>query len=287
VLFPAQGTVNTTAVEPPINADGSSSWPSARGEVPIKFALFTSPAPAVFESVISSSPSDVPFSFLEFVPGGPLTFSQISNLSANYTFAAGDCGGGSLRWQVAVDLGGNITRDIFIYYGDYPNFTTCTGFSSQSGQNMIGKLDLRYDTSQIPGGTFYDSYAHALTLVGNDPVVAATLVVDSGWFDGPQVLGDVSHVTVNDNTFVPLSTAPMATCTLPPASIKVTMPPSTTPLSGVTSVQSHDDPTVFRTVDCKYIYNLDISSLKGAGKYRVQAVIGSVPAAGAAQFSLR
>ena len=27
--------------------------------------------------------------------------------------------------------------------------------------------DLRYDTSQIPGGTFYDSYAHAQTLMGN------------------------------------------------------------------------------------------------------------------------
>src|SRR5262249_13727359 len=153
-----------------------------------------SAGPMLFESVFSNDPKVTAddFSFLEFIPGVPLTFSQISNLSAYYTFATGNCGGGSLRWQIAVDLGGNSTRDVFIYYGDYPNFTNCIGPSSQSGQNMIGKPDLRYDTSQIPGGTFYDSYSHALTLVGNDPVVAASLVLDSGWFITDQVLGDVS-----------------------------------------------------------------------------------------------
>ena len=42
-------------------------------------------------------------------------------------------------------------KALFIYYGDSPNFTDCTT-NSQTGANMIGLGDLRYDTSQYPEG---------------------------------------------------------------------------------------------------------------------------------------
>ena len=60
------------------------------------------------------------------------------------------------------------------------------GANDQSGTNMIGLTDLRYDTSQI-GGTFYDTYANAVDLINGDSgtpalnVVSVSLNLDSGW----------------------------------------------------------------------------------------------------------
>jgi len=58
-------------------------------------------------------------------------------------------------------------------------------------------------------------------------------------------------------------------------------------VSEVASIQPFDNDSVFRVVDCKYMYNLDVRSLNGAGTYKVEAVIGGMPALGAAFFSLR
>ena len=287
-LFPPQGTIYTTLVEPPINLDGASSWPGARGVIPVKFSLSTAPGPVVFSSF--GSLPDPSFSYLKFTPDSLLTFNDLTELRADYTFATGNCHGGSLRWSVRVDVGndGDPANDgsVFIYYGDYPNFTDCLGSNSQSGQNMIGLGDLRYDTSQV-GGTFYDSYAHAQTLVGGFRVLRASLVLDSGWA-GNQLLGSLANVTVDGNTFVPLSGQPTQTCSLPPAGIKVTkVSPATMAVSEVLSIQPFDNDLQFRIVDCKYMYNLDVKSLDGAGTYSIEATIGSAPAGGAAHFSLR
>lgn len=40
------------------------------------------------------------------------------------------------------------------------------------------------------------------------------------------------------------------------------------------SIQPKDDDQIYRQVDCKYIYNLAVSSLTGPGTYRVYANIG-------------
>ncbi len=293
-LYPPQATIATTAIQQPINTDGSSSWPGARGVIPVKFSLSTAPGPVVFQSIFSDGfdptfPGTNDYSFLTFIPSSSLTFSQITTLKANYNFTMGNCGVGSLRWEVTVDIGndGISANDgsVFIYYGAYPNFTDCQGGNSQSGVNMIGQPDLRYDTSQV-GGMFYDNYAHALTLVGTLPVVGAALVLDSA-FLGDQKL-NFSNVMVNDNTFVPLSGPPAQTCSLPPAMIQVTkISPATMAVSEVASIQPFDNDSVFRVVDCKYMYNLDVRSLTGAGTYKVEAVLGSSAALGPAYFSLR
>ncbi len=161
------------------------------------------------------------------------------------------------------------------------------GIEQPSGTAIRGRL--RYDTSQYAGGTFYDTYAHAQTLVGTTPITRASLVLDSGWAGDQQLT--LGSAAVNDNTFTPSSpTMPTKTCKLPAADIKVTKVSGTPPLGVVNepiSIQPADTNGQFRIVDCKYMYNLATSSLSGTGQYKVEVVINGTPASGAAYFSLK
>ena len=235
--------------------------------------MLAGPGPVVFASYLSGTPA---FSFLDFAPSASLTFGQITNLSAVYAFTTGTCPGGALRWTVSLSTG-----NIFIYYGLEPNTTDCSSITTdptidQSGLNMIGKSDLRYDTSQI-GGTFYDSYADAVTLAGAATVTDATLVLDAGW-GGSQVV-TLGFVTVNDNTFVPKSGGFTSVCPTAPATIQVSKIGSSNSLTVDESLVSTtpDQGTSFRIVGCKYQYNIAGKSL-GVGLYQVDAIINGVPA---------
>jgi hypothetical protein len=53
------------------------------------------------------------------------------------------------------------------------------------------------------------------------------------------------------------------------------------------SVQPKDDGTYYRQVDSKYIYNLSVSSLTGAGTYYVWVNIGGTNLLSPAVFDLR
>jgi hypothetical protein len=53
------------------------------------------------------------------------------------------------------------------------------------------------------------------------------------------------------------------------------------------SIQPKDTGIYYRQVDCKYIYNLDVSSLNGHGTYSVWANIGGVNVPNPAVFDLR
>jgi hypothetical protein len=286
-LFPEQATAYTTAVQQPINADGTSNFKfTGKNVIPIKFSVSTEFGPVILQSIGSDASTDNDFSFLSFTPGAQLTFNQITNLITGYTFSEGNCHGGALRWSVRVSA----TQSVFIYYGASPNFTDCTSngpATNQSAVNMINRPELRYDTSQIAGGTFYDSYAHALTLVGSMPIVRASLVLDGGWA-GDQVINPVVNAAVNDNIFVPLSGGGQ-TCDLPPATIQITQisGSATEPVNEPISIQPVDSDSQFRVVDCKYMYNLATASLPGTGRYKVEVVIDGNPAAGAAFFDLR
>ena len=278
--YPGQSSTSQTTVQQPINADGSSNFKATgKSAIPVKFSLAQGMGPLVFESTALNGSS-----FLSYTPNTPLTFNDVANLASDYAFTTGNCYGGSLRWSVRVSP----TQSVSIYYGTYPSFASCTGSDSQSGMNLIGQPDLRYDTSQLPGGTFYDSYAHAQTLVGTTNITRASLVLDSGWAGDQRVT--LSSATVNGDTFAPAAaTATATTCNLPPATIKVTK------LSGLSagavnepvSIQPTDNDGGFRIVDCKYMYNLATSSLSGPGRYRVAAGIGGSPASGPAEFELR
>ena len=328
-VVPAQHTALTATVRPPIKADGSSVFNATGSAVPVKFTLSTAPKALTFESVLSDNepaptptpdpeatpdpnPTPIPepnfendFASLTFTPTGPLAFSSISNLQASYEFTQGNCGGGSLRWSITFDINndddvidpdtgsfpGKLNdKSIFIYYGGYPNFNNCTtGPDDQSGTNMIGLTDLRYDTSQI-GGTFYDNYTHAVDLANGDSetpalnVVSVSLNLDSGWMGDQRV--NLGSAKINENQFVPLTGAATTTCTLPPAQISVTF--NSTNVDTPTNVQRKFVDSFFRnTNDCTYSYNLAKTSLFGPGQYTVNLVIDSQLVPNAAQFTLR
>ena len=136
-----------------------------------------------------------------------LRFQDISTLSTDYNVTDTDCGGGSPRFSIEFKNANGLCSNpaatscsIFVYIGPYPNFTLCaTGW--QSTGNLIGNPDLRFDTSQLAGGTFYDSYANALALAGPVKVLGIDLVVDGGWTNpgpGQDIL--VKNVMVNKFT---------------------------------------------------------------------------------------
>jgi hypothetical protein len=282
-LFPAQSSTYAISVQQPINADGTSNFKSnGKAVIPIKFSLSTAPGPVIFQSIGSDTGTENDYSFLSFTPVSTVLFSEVINLTTAYSFTQGNCHGGALRWSVRVSP----TQSVFIYYGDAPNFTDCI-IPTQSGANMTNLADLRYDTSQLPGGTFYDTYAHALTLVGSAPIVRASLVLDGGWA-GDQVL-TLTSATVNSNTFVPASGSGVQTCGLPSATIQITkmLGAGSGAINEPLTIQPNDDNMQFRIVDCKYMYNLATSSLSGTGTYKVEAIINGSLASGAAFFDLR
>jgi hypothetical protein len=72
--------------------------------------------------------------------------------------------------------------------------------------------DPRVDTGQV-GGTFYDTLAHAQTLVGTKPVLRISVVVDGSWFTDPQTF-ELDNVNINGDlyTFEPSVPANAAAC---------------------------------------------------------------------------
>jgi len=310
-------SVYQTAVRPPINADGSSNWPAKRGVIPVQFDLLagtktetTTPhtvGPVVFQSIFSNSTAADDYSYLVLDPTDPLTFADITSLVANYTFTQGDCYGGSLRWTINVQHNG-AQQNVYVYYGipNGPNQECTSSAANGSGENLIDDSTAvtpdRFEFAGA-GAPVYTTRSAILgfTNNGTDTVNWVGLMLDSGWKDAPNsdqkvTLGDVS---VNSNTFEPLTDytvtsapvyGPMAkTCNLPPAEIRWAKDDGT-PSGGVNedlSVQPKDTGQFYRQVDCKYIYNLDVSRLTGAGTYEVWANINGANVNNSAMFDLR
>ncbi len=295
--YPTGATSYFAEVQQPINSANTSNWSAkSKGGIPIMFKLFSQTGPAVFESIGSDGyDAYLPgyfandSAYVSFTPTS-LTFGDITTLKTDYTWLLGDCHGGSLRWSVRTSL----TQSVFIYYGSVPQFGNggvdgCrpdTGGVNQSSTNMIGLSDLRYDTSQYAGGTFYDSYAHALTLMGTLPLIRVSLVIDSGW-QGLSTATDqrltISNTTVNDNVYqwdAGGVGALTPTCNLPDAFIDITKtnPAPTGPVNETTVYPqwAADTSDQFRVVDCKYQYIQSIPSLNGTGNYDVEILINGV-----------
>jgi hypothetical protein len=247
-------------------------------------------------------------------PDAPVTpalaFNDLTNLTADYLFTTGDCYGGSLRWDIYVQHGANV-ETLEVYYGNPngvpdPPGQSCSGAQSENGKNLMSTSDLTLPPNRfemqggwgVPGPV-YTTYADALasTNAGTDRVVAVQLTLDSGW-KGDQK-ADVSNVTVNWNTWVPKTTetttttttdgAYAKTCELPEAGLRWAKNDATPTgaINEAESIQPKDTGQFYRQVDCKYIYNLDVSSLSGAGTYTVWANIGGINVQFPATFDLR
>jgi hypothetical protein len=125
------------------------------------------------------------------VPAG-MTLSDISSLDATYTVTSGNCGLGSPRFQISLPGAHPAPADhIFAYFGTAPNYNSCAG-GTQTQNNLLQPF---VDTSQL-GGTFYDTYSHAVATWGNQPVSAITVVAD-----GPNQVIEIQSLSVNDTEY--------------------------------------------------------------------------------------
>lgn len=258
------GTWSTTVVDDPAALEASVVPPLGKGSsmncnrkvIPVKFTLEDT------DLLLSSNTSDTDttndFSVLAFDPMEGLTVADLTNLTAIYEVAEGDCGGGSLRWEIDTTAG-----NVFVYYGALPNFTDCSGEEGQSGVNLLSLDDARVDSSQVYAGTQYNTWdafvAANPTLVVED----VRLVSDGGWSqpDGIQSF-TIESATVNDNTY----TGDEDACDLPDATIRLIG--SNGEEIEVESIQG--DGTMFREDDCQYIYNL---VNPGVGTYTVEILV--------------
>ncbi len=134
------------------------------------------------------------------------SFNELTNLSTDYKITAGDCAGGSPRFQLNID-----DKNVFVYIGLFPNYTGCTLNSWVSTGNLTTSPDARFDTSQFAGGNFYSTYADAVTLLGSQTVTGVQLVTDAGWatVGGTQtVLADNTQINSTTYTYEPIVTSP-------------------------------------------------------------------------------
>ncbi|MCK6483936.1 MAG: HYR domain-containing protein [Phycisphaerae bacterium] len=142
-----------------------------------------------------------PFGAAVWTPSSPMTFADLDTLSADFEMQTGCFIGGSPRFGVGVDCDNDGFTDgyVFIYFGTPPNYNDCPPLNTpQSTGNLIGLAGNVYDTGQV-GGTFYDSYANALALVGTCDVTRIVMALDASWNQDQQML--VTSVDINDETY--------------------------------------------------------------------------------------
>lgn len=138
------------------------------------------------------------FAGVDFHPPAPVTFAEITQLSADFNVTNGDCGGGSPRFQLGLDRDGdgNFDGNIFVHFGPSPNFTGCSAAWQDTG-NLIGNNDVgRYDASQV-GGSGFGTYQQAHAVAGTFRVLSIQLVVDGSWF-----FGGAEQTVLVDNVLV-------------------------------------------------------------------------------------
>jgi hypothetical protein len=128
------------------------------------------------------------------VPAGA-TFGSITNLATDYFFTQASCGGGSPRFQVNVD-----GKNAFVYVGPPPGYTGCAMNTWVSTGSLVTPAGF-VDTSQLPGGAFYDTFAAADLKYGADAVTGIQLVIDSSWFFNATETVIIDNVTINDTTY--------------------------------------------------------------------------------------
>ncbi len=155
---------------------------------------------AMLTSDLSNGSATDDYSGITFDIPAPLTLSSLGELSAVYSMGSTNCGGGSPRFQIQVTEG-TTTKNIFAYLGDQPNYNTCTSGSATSSGNLLME-GRSIDTSQLAGGTFYDTYSHLISAYGTSTVTGIQLVVDAGWaLPGSVQTAEIMSATVGGDTY--------------------------------------------------------------------------------------
>ncbi|MGH2473404.1 MAG: hypothetical protein ACRDG6_13625 [Candidatus Limnocylindria bacterium] len=141
------------------------------------------------------------FGGVDFDTPAGMTVSDLTNLSTDYKFTAASCGGGAPRFQINVTTPASLTKNIHVYIGPPPNYTLCPPNVWANTLNLVTPASL-VDTGQLPGGTFYDPWAHVLIAYGSYPVTGIQLVTDSTWFfAGATQTVVVDNVVINSTTY--------------------------------------------------------------------------------------
>jgi hypothetical protein len=147
------------------------------------------PAPAPFSCDFLT----LTFSGISFTPKTPPVLNDITVLSTDYNLGGSDCGKGSPRFQIDLDTG----KNIFVYIGPEPETTGCF-YGWQNTGNVVNATDKRWDTSQLTGGTFYDTHTHALTLAAGAHITSISVVLDGGWGNERGQDATIDNFTVNN-----------------------------------------------------------------------------------------
>ena len=172
LLLARPASAPPTWVSGPWNFVGTAEWVQVVDSDGDGWAINETSVGAVSYASVNFDPSDCQC----------LKFKDLTELSASFN---GPTGGGAPRFSIGIDLDHSGLYDdsdpsIFVYFGPAPNFISNT-LGWQSTGNLIGVNDGRWDTSQISGGKWGDTYDHTRTLLGDECVVDFELVVDAGW----------------------------------------------------------------------------------------------------------
>jgi hypothetical protein len=148
---------------------------------------------------LDSLTSGTGYGGIDFTIDTPLTLSGLNTLSTDYNITnLSSCGGGSPRFEVALGnpTTGTFVGNMFVYIGPPPGYTGCPPFVWSNTGNLLTPASL-VDTSQLPGGNFYDTYAHAQTILGNYKVLGVDVVLDGSWMF--PLTGQIINI---DNTLI-------------------------------------------------------------------------------------
>jgi len=159
--------------------------------------------PFVFD--VASAQNPFTAGAVGFTPSSPLTFGAITQLSADYNAQLGQFGGGSPRFSIGLDVNNNNSIDgfAFIYFGTHPNFNDAPPLNTWLNTGNLRNA-VSVDTSQLPGGAFYDFNAFTNFAAAN--VLDIYLVVDGGWNGSDRFFFD--NIRINNDLITGASLVP-------------------------------------------------------------------------------
>lgn len=147
-----------------------------------------------------------------YLPDRTMRFKELHTLSTDYRRWRGDCGGGSPRFEIALDTNGDGETDgrIFVYLGPLYDFTNCSRTWENTGNFIAIGGDYRWDLTQL-GGLFYESYRDAIGRFGEAIIDYIILVIDGSWYpyqvyplnDPNTQVFQFDQVRVNNETYSP------------------------------------------------------------------------------------
>lgn len=130
------------------------------------------------------------YSGIDFGVASNLTINNLNVLSTDYDFTASSCGVGSPRF--GIQLAGQ-SGTIFAYIGPPPSYTGCPPNVWANTGNLLSPTSL-VDTSQLPGGNFYDTWSAAQARYSGAQVTDIFVVSDYGPTGSQTVLIDNTNV---------------------------------------------------------------------------------------------